>query len=165
MDTNITNPETTSSAPIASSAQPNSNLPVPPIQQGNNFKKLQSLISIVVFVLFVASLAVGAYSGYTQGQAKATYDNVLNINKALKYYYADQDLYPSAEQFNNQKILVPYYLRAMPGAVANGGECAKYNEFQYSQSNSKKYSLQFCLNKAVDGVPAGIHTITEQGLQ
>jgi hypothetical protein len=145
---------------------PNLN-PVPVVNNspGTKIKKLQSIVSIVVFVLFISSLVVGAYAGYTAGQSRATYENVLNINKALKYYYADQDIYPSQEQYLNQKILVPYYLREMPRPVGSGGSCSKYQNFDYSQSTSKKFALQFCLNKSTDGIPAGVHVLNEQGLQ
>jgi type II secretory pathway pseudopilin PulG len=132
--------------------------------QMNKRNKLQKIITIAVFILLAVSILWGIFSGISYARSKITYENAFAVREALRYYREDQDAYPSAEQFAEQKILVPYYLEKMPVGKTTG-KCEQYKDFVYSQSTSKDFKLQFCLTHKIKGLPAGVHQYTEQGLQ
>ncbi len=139
---------------------------IPPSARNMPKEKLQLVILVAVVILFVLVLLWGIFSGLALGKAQSTYRQVDNINTALGYYFKDQDRYPTADQFSNQKILVPYYMQAMPiPESAGSGVCSNYKDFLYSQKSPKTFTLQFCLNAKAYGVSKGVHILTEQSLQ
>lgn len=139
---------------------------IPPSARNIPREKLQLIVLVAVVLLFVLVLLWGIFSGLALGKAQSTYRQVDNINTALQYYFKDQDRYPTADQFSNQKILVPYYMQAMPTPQNTGsGACSNYKDFIYSQKSPKTFSLQFCLNADAYGVSKGMHILTEQSLQ
>ena len=127
--------------------------------------RLQSIYVTAAFILFVLALIFGMFSGVKSGKDQATYRNVETINNALHYYFTDQDSYPTAEQFNNQEILVPLYMPAIPVPDNVSGVCKDYQKFDYSQQNNQSFNLKFCLTKGLAGLSAGVHTLTEKELQ
>jgi hypothetical protein len=127
--------------------------------------KLQSYLLAAAFILFVLALVFGIFSGVNHGRDKATLKNLETINTALGYYHSDQGRYPTAVQFNDQKILVPVYLKDMPTPQNVSGACAKNMEFVYSQKNASEFSIQFCLKQGADGISKGQHLLTQQGVQ
>ncbi|TSC66429.1 MAG: hypothetical protein G01um101477_86 [Candidatus Doudnabacteria bacterium Gr01-1014_77] len=143
-----------------------SNEIIPPSARNISREKLQLIVLVAVVLLFALILIWGIFSGLALGKAKSTYRQVDNINTALQYYYKDQDRYPTADQFNNQKILVPYYMQSMPTPESAGsGACSNIKDFVYSQKTPKTFSLQFCMNAKANGLSGGVHILTEQSLQ
>ncbi len=139
---------------------------IPPSAKNIPREKLQLIVLVAVVLLFILILIWGIFSGLALGKAKSTYRQVENINTALKYYFKDQDRYPTADQFNNQKILVPYYIQAMPTPESAGsGACSNVKDFIYSQKNPKTFTFQFCMNAGANGLSKGVHILTEQSLQ
>ena len=134
-------------------------------QNPTSSTKLQSIFLAAAFVLFVLSLLWGIFAGMNLGKAKATYANVVSIHNALEYYHSDQDAYPTAAQFDNQLILVPLYISAMPKPVNPSSLCAGKNSFVYSQAKPSDFNLQFCLQSATAGLSKGFHVLSEKGVQ
>src|SRR3989344_1715957 len=106
----------------------NSSLPI------LNPTKLQLITLIVAFLLVALFLIKGIFAGLALSRAKANYQNVETLAQALEYYHKDQGVYPSADQFNNQRILVPFYLAQMPGYVAQKGVCSESEGYIYTQT-------------------------------
>ena len=136
----------------------------PNFQQPDQRKrKLQLTVLIVAVVLFALSLGLGVWAGLYRGRSLATYENANAILTALRSYKIDQTEFPSADQYQNQRILAPYYLRDYPVQVDHSGACGAFKDFIYSQTKPQNFTFQFCLSKAVSGLSAGVHTVTEQG--
>jgi hypothetical protein len=127
--------------------------------------KLQSYLLAAAFILFVLALVLGIFSGVTYGKDKATLRNLETISIALKYYNSDQDRYPTAAQFNDQRILTPVYMKDMPTPQNATGICSANTEFQYSQKKPSEFTIQFCLRQGADGFSKGQHVLTEKGAQ
>lgn len=128
--------------------------------------KLQSKVLVAAFVLLVASIAWGSYSGYRVGQSKATLVQASNLNDALRFYYQDQGRYPSADQFYNKNILTAFsYMDGLPKPESTSGECSDYKDFYYSQTSPQKFALTFCITRSAEGFSKGVHTITEKGAE
>jgi hypothetical protein len=126
---------------------------------------LRLLILIIASLLFGFSLIFGISAGIAYGRSQATLAYVQKIGQALAYYKADQGIYPSADQFYNQRILVPDYLSDFPQPQESNGACSNYKQFFYSQQNPLSYNLQFCLSQKTGGLAAGVHILTQKGLQ
>ncbi len=122
--------------------------------------ELQSLTLVIAIILFVASLLFGAFSGIALGKDQATLGNVKNIAQALKYFHNDQQRYPTADEFFNQKILTPYYMSDIPTPVnAASGTCQGISQYTYIQLDAQNYSLGFCLNSAISGFNQGVNQV------
>ncbi len=127
--------------------------------------KQQLFILIAAFILFALAVLVGISSGRSNAKVQADYQSIIQINSALKYFYSDNDRYPSADQFMNQKILVPNYLAAMPVMQATGGACKDSTGYFYAQTAPANFSIKFCLAKSTNGLTAGTHELSESGLR
>ncbi|MDB4939855.1 MAG: hypothetical protein JWO40_280 [Candidatus Doudnabacteria bacterium] len=137
----------------------------PSVAQPAKSSKLQSYFLAAAFVLFVLSIVLGIFSGVASGKDQATFKNVGNISNALQFYYSDQDRYPTETQFNDQKILIPFYISAIPKPENAQGVCAGVTDFKYTQQNAGSYKLDFCLVQGTAGLSKGMHTLTEKTLQ
>ncbi len=124
------------------------------------FERLQSLILTAAFILFAGAMVLGIFRGVTWGKDKATYKDVQTISSALQFYFSDQDRYPTATQFNDQKVLVPFYLSALPAPENVGGACSSSDQFIYTQSQPANFTLQFCLQRVSYRLDAGSHLLT-----
>lgn len=131
-----------------------------PAQNPNS--RLQLIVMVVAFVLFVLSLGWGIFSGFAYAKSVATYNNVDILNTALGYYFKDQGVYPTADQFYNQQVLRLLYLNGMPKPEDASGACSAYTDFVYTQTNPKNFSLKFCLLQGVHGWPAGVNVLSSQ---
>ncbi|GAC1413084.1 MAG: hypothetical protein NVSMB66_4040 [Candidatus Doudnabacteria bacterium] len=132
------------------------------ISQTVQTRKLQSYFLAAAFILLVLSLLLGIYSGVASGKDQATYKNVSAVYEALNYYNTDQGRYPSEVQFNEQKILIPSYLSAMPVPENAEGVCSSAKDFKYSQQSPDSFRLDFCLQKGAYGLGKGFHSFTEK---
>lgn len=129
----------------------------------NRQTKLQKVFLWGAALTFLIAVIFGIWAGYSYSQARMTYENAQSVRDALRLYRADQDSYPTTDQFS-QNILVPYYLSEMPKPVATG-KCSKRSAFEYSQTSANNFKLQFCLIREVAGLPAGLHEFTEEGVK
>lgn len=135
-------------------------------ENSTSVNKLQSKILVAAFVLLLVSVLWGAYSGYRVGQSKATLTQASNLNEALRFYYQDQDRYPSAEQFYNKNVLTAFnYISNLPKPENISGNCSSKTDFYYSQSSTQNFALSFCLTRSTGGFSKGTHTLTEKGTQ
>jgi type II secretory pathway pseudopilin PulG len=132
------------------------------IQQPAQRSRLQSYFLAAAFILFTASLVLGIFSGVSSGKDQATYKNLATISNALQFYYSDQDRYPSETQFNDQKILVPFYTSAVSKPVNAEGVCKNFDNFIYTQQAPSNFQIDFCLEQGVNGLSRGFHSLTEK---
>jgi hypothetical protein len=139
-----------------------------PVQNKLNtygLNKPQLAALIVAFLLCVWALWSGISSGLSRERSLQVYSNSRSVLSALKYYHADQEIYPTADQFFNREIMVPFYLSAMPVYPKQKGDCASFSNFQYSQSSPNSFSLKYCLESNTEGESAGVHQLTEKDIK
>ena len=125
-----------------------------------NQSRLQLIVLVVAFVLFVVSIMLGVLSGISYGKSLATYHGVDTINQALQYYKKDQGVYPTPTQFSDDQILRLLYIDTMPVPADVTGSCSNYKDFQYTQTTRNDFTLQFCLLQAVNGWAAGVNHLS-----
>lgn len=92
--------------------------------------------------------------------------DVGQINQALQIFSNENGFYPYG-----LNVAMPVgmgdYLDRWPMAPVADGSCSQIaNEYLYSQkSNGTDFTLSFCLGQATNGLAAGPHALTSQGIQ
>lgn len=104
----------------------------------------------------------------SQNQAKDAkrVADVRQMASALELYFNDNQSYPESK--DGQPVgLTPNYLGQVPTSPEPpDGDCdTYYNTYWYTKISPTKYSLSFCLGEQTGGIPAGISTMTEAGIQ
>lgn len=115
---------------------------------------------MVAVVLFY-----GLYRGYSGGNLDAKSETVISNARAvvegLNYFYADQNRYPSQEEFADANLMLAYISGYPPASIAGGpctGEPAASGGFTYRSLDFKTYELDFCLPSKTGNFPAGLNT-------
>jgi hypothetical protein len=127
--------------------------------------KPQLISLIVAFIICALALVLGMRSGLAKERSKATYRSSRVLLQALKYYHSDQEAYPTADQFFNRALLVPFYLPRMPVHSSQQGVCKGFTNFQYSQPGPQSFSLKYCLESSIEGEGPGVHELTQKDIQ
>jgi hypothetical protein len=131
-----------------------------------NFK-LSNKIKILLCSLAAAVvLFIAITRGLNQGQKTAQANSILktaqNSTLALKYFYSDQNRYPTVLEFENQNIMLAY-MSSFPLPNYPSPSCSQ--SFIYKRSDPSSYQLSFCLPQAVAGYKAGWNNINGSGGQ
>jgi hypothetical protein len=107
---------------------------------------------------------IGSSTALTPGSATDSQriSDVREMALALELYYNDNNNYPVT-----LAGLTPLYLTTLPTAPAVEGTCTSaQNSYTYTQLQSgSNYSLTFCLGSAASGFSAGVHTVSDSGIQ
>lgn len=115
------------------------------------------LIGIAVFILLMGILW-GYVAGSRAGKSAVILKNTSALTDGLKLFFADQNRYPSTQEFGNKDIMLGYF-NAFPFPDITAGGCNK--TYSYYSTTPKSYQLNFCLPKARDGFAAGINQVTQ----
>lgn len=139
---------------------------------------LIELLVVIAIIGLLASVVLVAMSG---ARAKARdAKRVADLNqlmKAMELYFNDNATYPvanssgllSGETFTPP--LTPTYLTIMPttvtppdGSCGSGG-AGTNDYYYYSNVGGASYTITFCLGSKTGSLSAGVHTITQTGMQ
>jgi hypothetical protein len=115
-------------------------------------KLLQNILIGVLVVLLVGGGFWAWWSGTRAGKSSVVVKNIDAIQTGLKYFYTDQNRYPTAVEFQDQNIMLSY-MSPLPLQPVIGGSCSQ--TYRYSSANPRTYELEFCLPKASGGFAAG----------
>ena len=117
----------------------------------------QNLLLGAAIVVLVAGIFWGFVAGSRAGKSVIILKNASAITDGLKLFLADQNRYPSTQEFVNKDIMLGYF-NVFPFADITGGGCSK--SFSYYSSNPKSYQLSFCLPKAHSVFPGGVSQVS-----
>lgn len=115
---------------------------------------LQFAAVVVVAVILFFGIYRGVSSGILSGKSEIVLTNTRTIVKGLDYFYADQNRYPSQEEFGNTNLMLAY-LTGYPPIDISGGVCT--TSYGYHSLDFKTYELHFCLPVSVEKFPAGLN--------
>ncbi len=115
----------------------------------------------LVAVILIYSTYSGITSGITDGKSHTVLANAKTIAQGLKYFYDDQNRYPSREEFSDLNLMRSYITGYPPLAIAGGAclENAELGGFDYYSLDFKTYELRFCLPGAIDNFKPGINSV------
>ena len=114
------------------------------------------LAVIVVAVILFFGVFLGLSSGKHKAQSQAIATNTESLQKALEFFYSDQNRYPTALEFANTAIM-SQYMSSFPPANIVSKNCPE--TFTYKQQSVSSYQLRFCLPAAYGGAAAGWNSI------
>jgi len=153
-----------------------------PNKQVKNFQRGFTLMEILIVVLIVGVLAAVGIITLLTANAKSRdiqrLSDVRQVQNALELYFYNRNAFPIANNIilggDDYKVLCD----SASGFQSGGEECGKIflnqlpaapartadDSYVYS-SDGQTYSLIFVLEKAADGLEAGEHTATQNGVQ
>ncbi len=115
----------------------------------------------IIIFLFVLIVLLGlSWWGYVNGQkaakSKQVVKDVKSVISALEYFKADQNHYPSIDEYADNNIMRNYLSNFPPVQFVSDVCDSSYN---YYSSNPQSYELRFCLSKSVSGYKKGWNSI------
>ena len=113
----------------------------------------QFLSSLAAAVVLLLCVFLGVSRGRQLAQAKIISQNAQAITQGLKYFYQDQDRFPSAAEFSGNLNLMLNYFSVFPLPQVPTSQCPQ--NFVYQRPNSKAFLLNFCLPAAEGNFHSG----------
>jgi hypothetical protein len=124
------------------------------INLSNKYKIAITVLLAAVVLLLV--IVWGIARGKSIAQAKIIVQTSQNTVKALKYFYQDQNRYPSAVEFADQNLMLNY-MSNFPLPDYPSSVCSQ--SFDYKRSDDNDFQLSFCIPIADGGFKAGWNTV------
>jgi len=123
--------------------------------------QILTVLGAAVILLWVVSLGIG--KGKSLAISRVTASNALNIDQGLKYFYTDQDRFPSAVEFNNAGSVILNYYSAFPATELKSDQCPQV--YQYQRVNTKHVKLNFCLPVAWENFSSGWNVMEQDAVR
>lgn len=120
-------------------------------------KPILSSLAVAVILLWV--FFAGSATGKNNAQAEVVLNAATNAGQALKYFYSDQNRYPTGQEFGDKNIMDDY-LSVFPLPNFPSSACAQ--SFKYTRVSLSSYQLQFCLVASIGNYQAGWNSVTGQ---
>jgi hypothetical protein len=114
--------------------------------------------SLCLAAVLLLAVLWGASSGQKQAQSDIIVQTAQNAGQAFKYFYQDQNRYPTALEFQDQNIMLNY-LSGFPLPQFITPSCSQ--TFVYKNSSAAGYNFSFCLPTASSGYQAGWNTLSQ----
>jgi type II secretory pathway pseudopilin PulG len=128
------------------------------IQQKNLLNKIWPLVTALIMVVFLLlSIVLTWNSGKNSAQSRLVLTNASGLQKALDYFYSDQDRFPTAQEFADRNIMINY-ANLFPPVNFVSKSCSQ--SFVYKRASKNNYSLSFCLPKKEGNLKQGWNQVT-----
>jgi hypothetical protein len=128
------------------------------IQKKSFLGKIWPLATALVIVVFLLlSIVLAWNSGKNSAQSKLVLTNASGLQKALDYFYSDQDRFSTAQEFADRNIMINY-ANLFPPFDFVSKSCSQ--SFVYKRASKNSYSLSFCLPKKEGGFKQGWNQVT-----
>lgn len=117
-----------------------------------------TVITLAVFLLIVVC-AFGFVAGRGLARGDLARNQAEELVEGLGYFFADQDRFPSTQEFEDPAIF-GVYASGIPVRVVASAACPEV--IDYESLTLRTFSITYCIPRAVGGVPAGIYEITNR---
>lgn len=112
--------------------------------------------SLIAAVVLLLAVVWGINTGQKIAQAKIVSQGSQAAIAALRYFYQDQNRYPSPEEFANQNLMLNY-MSNFPLPNYTSSACSQ--SFVYKRPDPATFQLSFCLPTATGGYQSGWNII------
>ena len=119
-----------------------------------------AVLCLVLFLVFLTSF-YGFRAGRDLAKSHLVVQQVAASMRALDYFYADQDRYPSSSEFGDQGRL-GVYATLVPFPQVTSKDCP--GTLAYDTFDERSFVLSYCVTREFDGQAKGVHKITERDM-
>ncbi|MBU6447970.1 prepilin-type N-terminal cleavage/methylation domain-containing protein [Patescibacteria group bacterium] len=125
---------------------------------------LIELLVVIAIIALLASVVLVALNGSRQKARDARRAaDIKSIANAMELYFSKNNTYPASLA----ALVTDGDLASAPSAPApQDGSCTvAQNTYTYTMVSASSYSVTYCLGAATGGFAAGVHTLTQSGIQ
>jgi hypothetical protein len=115
-----------------------------------------AVICVAVVLLLVTFIGIGA--GQNKAQSEAIYATTQAFSRGFENFYNDQDRYPTASEFSDEKIMGNYFI-PFPGSLFGSAACA--TNYTYKRPSLGQFQLFFCLPSGTAGLGSGWNSVSQ----
>jgi hypothetical protein len=112
--------------------------------------------SLFLLVLFVF---LGYNTGKKTAQSELVVSNASALTKGINFFHADQDRFPSSQEFADKALMLNYF-SAYPPFSFSDKQCPQ--SFSYQNTSTAGASLLFCIPRSLGARTKGVNTIVFQ---
>ena|ERR1051326_2149485 len=109
-----------------------------------------TVIGVAVILLF--SIALGQSRGQSLAQSEVVLHNAKAMALGLRFFYQDQNRYPTALEFEDRNLMLNYF-DSFPPQKFLTSSCV--DSFNYKRPAQENFTLNFCLPTGVENFAKG----------
>jgi len=123
-------------------------------------KSIKHLLTVLVAaVILLFGVLRGIASGQAQAQSFVLAANAQSLAKGLIYFYSDQERFPSAVEYQDNRQIMLSYFSDFPPANLPSSECQQ--SFIYQRPTVNTFQLSFCLPQALNSFSSGWNAVDQ----
>lgn len=134
------------------------------LHKQNGFGVIESIIIVLILLILGTVVLAGYLSGKRDARDAQRVSDVVQIRKALGYYFREFGQYPSASNgkaVGTDNTFSRFITWPDAPQPADGACGDKYNVYNYEQlSSGDAYQITFCLGSGYNNLKAGLHIVT-----
>lgn len=135
-------------------------------KEQKGFTLIELLVVIAIIGLLASVVLLSLNSARAKSRDAKRLADVRQVASAMELYFNDSGAYPSTKS-----DLVPNYIGVWPAYPApfTDGSCTatifpNQNAYEFTRT-ATSYNLTFCLGGQTGGYGAGVHSLTQSGIQ
>lgn len=138
------------------------------MRQQKGFTLIELLVVIAIIGLLSTLAVVALNNARMKARDARRVSDVKQIQTALELYYNDNNAYPAAITIGSPIASGGVtYMAAVPTypTPVTDGTCVGSTYTYATQTSNTSYTLKYCLGGLTGGIPAGVQTATNGGIQ
>jgi hypothetical protein len=118
----------------------------------------QLVIYSLVILLGISLAILGIRHGRLVAQAQVLVSNVQSLEQGLAFFYADQNRYPTAAEFQNNSLMATYFSAFPPPQFVTA---ACEHSYEYQPQGTTAYVVWVCLPVGINDLHEGWNRLSQ----
>lgn len=124
------------------------------------------MTKIIIFYVFLPlaclMLVFSFFSAKSIARDKIRIADVTTIQKALNYYFQDNQTYPVGDGMGKPRNFGAYLAQWPSAPTPSDGECKdEENIYRYTKDGEDNYKITFCIGKSRGDYEQGINVVSQ----